>query len=92
MNACASLRTLVAPLLMVLALLGSPLQPAHAGSAPDVVVRLTVVAGQDIQFTALTGATIANLSSGSNSKAVQNIATNNACFTCQPTKTSNWPN
>lgn len=55
MNACTSLRTLVAPLLMVLALLGSPLQPAHAGSAPDVVVRLTVVAGQDIQFTALTG-------------------------------------
>ena len=39
----------------------------------------------------LMGLSLANLSSGSNSKAVQNVATNNACFTCQPTKTSGWP-
>jgi len=36
----------------------------------------------------LMGSFVANQSSGSNSKAVQNVATNNACFTCQPTKTS----
>ena len=36
----------------------------------------------------LMGSFVANQSSGSNSKAVQNVATNNACFTCQPTKPS----
>lgn len=54
MNACASLGTLVAPFLAVLALLGSTPEPAHASSAADAV-RLSVVAGKDIQFTALTG-------------------------------------
>jgi len=54
MNACISVRQLVAPWLTVLALLGSVLTPAHARDASDAI-HLNVVAGTDTPFTALTG-------------------------------------
>ena len=52
--------------------------------------EVTII-GNSSQFTSMINSSVNNLSSGSNSKAVQNIASNNACFTCQPTKPAGWP-
>lgn len=52
-NASASLPALIAPFLVVLALVGSAATPVHARGNPDV--QLVVTAAKDSQFTALNG-------------------------------------
>jgi hypothetical protein len=49
------------------------------------------IAGHSSQSTSLTLAAVTNLASGASSKAVQNIASNNACVTCQSAPASSGP-
>jgi hypothetical protein len=61
---------------------------AYASQNLSSNVGDVTISGNSSQFTAMVNASVNNFSTGTSSKAVQNIATNNACFTCQPTKTS----
>ena len=50
------------------------------------------IGGTSYQFTTLAGALVSNLADGRDSKAVQNIASNNACVHCLTVRRSNSDN
>lgn len=64
---------------------------AYASQNLSSNVGDVTIQGHSTQMTHLQHAVVANLANGAQSKAVQNISSNNACFTCQPTGWQGWP-
>lgn len=59
---------------------------AYASQNVSTNLGKVTVSGNSNQLTSLYYASVNNTAFGASSKAVQNIATNNACVVCQPTR------